>query len=106
MSRPIAKWFGLRRETKIDRFGEQMYALIYFAVMGAWGYVRLLIYFLLQLLSSHHHIIISSRIAYYGTITDMVVPYKVFLDRYGPLCSLWHYKISDQLTSQVILIGT
>ncbi|KAG6810872.1 hypothetical protein H0H92_009993 [Tricholoma furcatifolium] len=36
--RPVAKWFGLKRETKLDRFGEQGYAWIYFAVMGAWGY--------------------------------------------------------------------
>ncbi|KAG6810870.1 hypothetical protein H0H92_009991 [Tricholoma furcatifolium] len=36
--RPVAKWFGLKRETKLDRFGEQGYAWVYFAVMGAWGY--------------------------------------------------------------------
>ncbi|KAG6866437.1 hypothetical protein C0991_003955 [Blastosporella zonata] len=36
--RPIAKYFGLRREAKIDRFGEQGYALVYFAFFGAWGY--------------------------------------------------------------------
>ncbi|GLB33906.1 putative TRAM, LAG1 and CLN8 homology domains containing protein [Lyophyllum shimeji] len=35
---PIARYFGLKREAKIDRFGEQGYALVYFAIFGAWGY--------------------------------------------------------------------
>ncbi|KAI0832388.1 TLC domain-containing protein [Trametes gibbosa] len=35
--RPLAKWFGIRRETKLDRFGEQGYAVLYFAFTGAWG---------------------------------------------------------------------
>ncbi|KAH7921816.1 longevity assurance proteins LAG1/LAC1 [Leucogyrophana mollusca] len=38
LCRPIAKYFGLRKQTKLDRFGEQGYALVYFAVMGAWGF--------------------------------------------------------------------
>ncbi|KAJ3512540.1 hypothetical protein NLJ89_g3464 [Agrocybe chaxingu] len=38
VSRPTARYFGLKREAKIDRFGEQAYALLYFMVMGAWGY--------------------------------------------------------------------
>lgn len=37
---PIARYFGIRKEQKLDRFGEQGYALVYFGVMGAWGYVR------------------------------------------------------------------
>jgi very-long-chain ceramide synthase len=37
---PVARYFGLRRATKIERFGEQTYALFYFAFFGAWGYVR------------------------------------------------------------------
>lgn len=46
LSRPIAKYFGLKRETKLDRFGEQGYALVYFTVFGAWGFVRVrLVYF-------------------------------------------------------------
>ncbi|KAL0572422.1 sphingosine N-acyltransferase lag1 [Marasmius crinis-equi] len=35
---PIARYFGIRSEAKLARFGEQGYALVYFAVMGAWGY--------------------------------------------------------------------
>ncbi|KAJ8095019.1 sphingosine N-acyltransferase lag1 [Marasmius tenuissimus] len=35
---PIAKYFGIRKEGKLARFGEQGYALVYFAIMGAWGY--------------------------------------------------------------------
>ncbi|KAF8973622.1 TLC domain-containing protein [Flammula alnicola] len=38
VSRPLARYFGLKRETKVDRFGEQMYALFYFMFFGAWGY--------------------------------------------------------------------
>ncbi|KAH7887665.1 longevity assurance proteins LAG1 LAC1, partial [Phlebopus sp. FC_14] len=38
LSRPIARYFGVKRANKLDRFGEQGYALVYFAVMGAWGY--------------------------------------------------------------------
>ncbi|KAF5387711.1 hypothetical protein D9615_000494 [Tricholomella constricta] len=38
LCRPIAKYFGLKREAKIDRFGEQGYALVYFMFFGAWGY--------------------------------------------------------------------
>ncbi len=37
--RPIARYFGIRKEAKIERFGEQGYAMIYFFVMGYWGYV-------------------------------------------------------------------
>ncbi|KAK1236479.1 sphingosine N-acyltransferase lag1 [Marasmius sp. AFHP31] len=36
--RPIARYFGIKKETKLDRFGEQGYAVVYFAFMGAWGY--------------------------------------------------------------------
>jgi acyl-CoA-dependent ceramide synthase len=36
---PIARYFGIKKRGKLDRFGEQGYALLYFAVMGAWGYV-------------------------------------------------------------------
>ncbi|PPQ99050.1 hypothetical protein CVT24_003610 [Panaeolus cyanescens] len=38
ISRPLAKYFGLKRESKIERFGEQVYALVYFAFFGSWGY--------------------------------------------------------------------
>ncbi|TFK43451.1 TLC domain-containing protein [Crucibulum laeve] len=38
VSNPLAKYFGLKREAKIDRFGEQFYAMVYFAFFGAWGY--------------------------------------------------------------------
>ncbi|GBE79715.1 Sphingosine N-acyltransferase lac1 [Sparassis crispa] len=37
VSRPVGQWFGIKRESKLARFGEQGYALVYFAVMGAWG---------------------------------------------------------------------
>lgn len=39
ISTPIARYFGLRKEAKIDRFGEQNYAFWYFMVSGACGVV-------------------------------------------------------------------
>ncbi|TFK75815.1 longevity assurance proteins LAG1/LAC1 [Pluteus cervinus] len=38
ISHPLAKWFGLRRESKLDRFAEQLNALIYYSVFGYWGF--------------------------------------------------------------------
>lgn len=34
---PIGRYFGIRRGSKLDRFGEQGYALVYFTLFGAWG---------------------------------------------------------------------
>ena len=34
---PIARYFGIRKEAKLARFGEQGYAILYFAFFGAWG---------------------------------------------------------------------
>ena len=39
VARPIARWFGIKKEAKLERFGEQAYAIIYFGVMGSWGLV-------------------------------------------------------------------
>lgn len=36
---PLARYFGLRKPAKIDRFCEQGYALVYFGIFGIWGYV-------------------------------------------------------------------
>ncbi|KAG5648976.1 hypothetical protein DXG03_000325 [Asterophora parasitica] len=36
--RPVARYFGLKKEAKLDRFGEQGYALVYFSILGACGY--------------------------------------------------------------------
>ncbi|KAH9474447.1 Sphingosine N-acyltransferase lac1 [Psilocybe cubensis] len=38
VGRPLANYFRLRRESKVDRFAEQTYAFLYFMVFGAWGY--------------------------------------------------------------------
>ncbi|KAI0053567.1 longevity assurance proteins LAG1/LAC1 [Auriscalpium vulgare] len=37
LCRPVAQYFGLKKETKLERFGEQGYAMIYFAFFGLWG---------------------------------------------------------------------
>ncbi|KIY74028.1 longevity assurance proteins LAG1/LAC1 [Cylindrobasidium torrendii FP15055 ss-10] len=34
---PFARYFGIRKEAKLDRFGEQGYAMVYFFFMGCWG---------------------------------------------------------------------
>lgn len=39
LCRPIARWFGLKKEVKLDRFGEQGYAVLYWGGMGLWGVV-------------------------------------------------------------------
>ena len=39
VTKPAAEFFELKR-SKFDRFGEQTYALFYFTIFGAWGYVR------------------------------------------------------------------
>jgi very-long-chain ceramide synthase len=36
----IARRVGIRREERIARFGEQVYAIFYWGIMGAWGWVR------------------------------------------------------------------
>ncbi|EIN10456.1 longevity assurance proteins LAG1/LAC1 [Punctularia strigosozonata HHB-11173 SS5] len=36
--RPTARYFGLNKQSKIERFGEQAYAIVYFGFFGAWGY--------------------------------------------------------------------
>jgi len=52
MAKPLAQYFGVRRPSKVVRFGEQTYALFYFAVFGAWGYVRPLLSFHAPLMST------------------------------------------------------
>ncbi|TFY75026.1 hypothetical protein EWM64_g8983 [Hericium alpestre] len=36
-SHPVARYFGIRKEGKVARFGEQVYAVVYFFVFGLWG---------------------------------------------------------------------
>lgn len=35
--RPFAQSFGIRKEAKLARFGEQGYAVFYFTITGLWG---------------------------------------------------------------------
>jgi len=34
---PVGRWFGIKKIEKLARFGEQVYAMVYFAIMGLWG---------------------------------------------------------------------
>lgn len=36
---PIARYLGIRKQAKLDRFGEQGYAMLYYGTMGFWGTV-------------------------------------------------------------------
>ncbi|KAF6762311.1 longevity assurance proteins LAG1 LAC1 [Ephemerocybe angulata] len=38
VAKPIGRYFGLKKEAKLDRFAEQFYALVYFTITGIWGY--------------------------------------------------------------------
>ncbi|KAJ7158694.1 TLC domain-containing protein [Mycena filopes] len=38
LCRRVAKYFGVKKEAKLVRFGEQGYALVYFALFGTWGF--------------------------------------------------------------------
>jgi hypothetical protein len=40
IARPMARRWGIKKAAKVDRFGEQLYAIIYFTVFGLWGLVR------------------------------------------------------------------
>ena len=39
LCRPLARWFGIKKEAKLDRFGEQAYAVLYFGFNAIWGLV-------------------------------------------------------------------
>ena len=41
---PVARRLGIKKRGKLDRFGEQAYAMLYYGTMGFWGIVSL-IYF-------------------------------------------------------------
>ncbi|KAI5124910.1 hypothetical protein M0805_007338 [Coniferiporia weirii] len=34
---PIARRLGIKKQAKLDRFGEQAYAMLYYGTMGVWG---------------------------------------------------------------------
>jgi len=74
VSRPLAKYFGLKRESKIDRFGEQTYALFYFAFFGAWGYVR-------QIYNSRKRLTNRYVLACHVPIADILVQDRGILGR-------------------------
>lgn len=46
---PIARKLGIRKQGKLDRFGEQAYAVLYYGVMGVCGAVRILLYLITRL---------------------------------------------------------
>lgn len=89
--RPIAMKFGLRKPAKLDRFGEQGYALIYFSFFGSLGIVSWcfqtgtptpwLYYTLINSLIRNCLLLIACHVS----ITNMVVPNRAFLARISTL---------------------
>lgn len=63
---PIAKWFGIKKSSKLVRFGEQGHAMTYFAVTSCWGLVSTTI----QLIAMPRLIVLS---ACYATTANLVV---------------------------------
>lgn len=45
LAQPFARRHGIKKQAKLDRFGEQAYAVVYFTITGIWGAVRLLAQF-------------------------------------------------------------
>lgn len=74
VSRRVGRYFGITREGKLDRFGEQGYAFVYFLFFGAWGLVS-------ALLPPKKNILLTSLEANYVATPDVVVPNREFLDR-------------------------
>ena len=37
---PVARKLGIKKQAKLDRFGEQAYSMLYYGGMGFWGIVR------------------------------------------------------------------
>jgi acyl-CoA-dependent ceramide synthase len=78
LCRPIARYFGMKRVTKLDRFGEQGYAFVYFAVMGIWGCVSTC-----TITFDFPH---RSNLAHHDTTADILVPDGILLDRWVIAC--------------------
>lgn len=69
----VGRFFGLTRTAKLERFGEQGYAFVYFFVFGAWGVVC-------QPQSVRNHVIHRDIPAHNVPTPDVVVPDRAFLD--------------------------
>jgi hypothetical protein len=70
----FARWCGIRSSGKVERFGEQGYALVYFGTMGAWGTVKcadIRFFTQLRMIADDHE-----------GFADMVVSNGIFLDWY------------------------
>lgn len=43
---PVARKLGIKKQGKLDRFGEQAYAMLYYGTMGFWGAVSAVNWFI------------------------------------------------------------
>lgn len=74
---PIALSLGIKRGSKLERFGEQAYAVLYYGTMGAWGIVSGVNIILSMLMT------ISEFSANHEGISYMVVSDTILLDRFA-----------------------
>ncbi len=71
----ICLYFGIKKQVKIERFGEQGYAFVYFAFFGAWGFVSRLIK---CIFASANTPLVEDNVA----TSFILVPYGIFLAQY------------------------
>ncbi len=74
---PFALRLGIKRGTKLERFGEQVYALLYYGAMGVWGMVGPLKLTISHLIANAHR---PSFLAYYDRASYVVVSDTILLD--------------------------
>lgn len=78
---PIARRLGIRKQAKLDRFGEQAYSMLYYGGMGLWGAV-----------SAIHSLTPrraqTSNTVHHEETADLVVSNRVLLDRYVTIIEL------------------
>lgn len=75
-ARPAGQWFGIKKEAKLARFGEQAYAVAYFGIMGAWGIVSRMrgrFPHLAYLWSAAHHVPAPNVVVSHGVLLDWCV---------------------------------
>lgn len=73
MIKPLARSLGIKKEAKLDRFGEQGYAIVYWGSMGIWGTVRIV--------RIYTPYVAESLVVHHEETSHLVVSHRIFLDR-------------------------
>jgi acyl-CoA-dependent ceramide synthase len=69
VARALGPRFGIKKVAKLDRFGEQLYAIVYFSFFGCWGVVS----FCFSVCEGDSCSCVVYSTENYGSTTDMVV---------------------------------